>query len=232
MGAGLDADAAADASVRARLPGGRALVLVDAGDVFTHAARTFGAEFDDAFRTGFRAGAAGGALGLVHNRKSCGGIHVDRVELAGGNAVAAAEAAERATGIAGIERGFHLAGGVTVVLVGLRTDFAAAVAADHGDLGGLGLDLIAEDGRHLRHRVVAADRAEMAVQVGRLHGRLRERPAAGEAAAAAVGARHRLLDFVDARVFLYLELLRHEVEDQREQEAEHGDGRNGPDDGL
>ena len=68
----------------------------------------------------------------------------------------------------------------------------------------------------------------MVVQVGRLDRGIRKRPAAGETAAAAIGARHHLLDLIDPRIFLDPELLRDEEEDEGEQQTEAGEDSDGP----
>ena len=223
--AGLGADAAADAGGGAGLLGRGALVLVAAVDPYAHAARALGAELDQPLRAGLGAGAAGGALGLIDHRETRFRVHAQRAELAGVHAVAAAEAAESAGGVAAVEGGLHAAGGESAVGVDRRTVGAGAVAAYDGDHRCLLFDLVTEDGGYLGHGVVAADRTEVIVQVRGLHGRFCERPATGETAPAAVRAGHHLLHLVDARILDHLELFSHQVEDEGKHESDEGDNR-------
>ena len=232
MLAGLGAESAADAGRGAGLLGRGALVLVDAGHVHAHPARTLGAQLDDVLRAGLGASAAGGALLLVDDRKTRLRVHREGTELAGGHAVAAAQAAERAGGVSAVERGLDPAGLHAIVFVGTGTVGTGTVAADDGDLRGLLGHGEAEDGSHLLHHLVAAHRTVLVVQIGGFDRRIGEGAASGEAAAAAVGARHHLLHFVDPRIFLNPELARHPEEDEREQQAQDGQNRDGPDNSL
>ena len=230
--AGLGAEAAADAGIGAGLLRSRPLVLVDAGHVLAHAARALETKFDDVLGAGFGAGAAGGTLLLVHDGQARRGIHRQGAELARGHAVAATQAAESAARVAAVERGLDPAGLRAVVLIGTRTSLAAAVATDHRDLRGLRGHRKTENGSDLLHHLVAAHRAILIVQVRCFDRRIGESAASGEAAAAAVGARHHLLHFVNPRVLLDLELARHPEQDQRKQQAQDAQDRDGPDDCL
>ena len=66
----LRTDSASDAGSLASFPGYRALVLVHAGDIDTHSARSLVAQLDDTLRAGLHACSAGNALAFVHDRKS------------------------------------------------------------------------------------------------------------------------------------------------------------------
>ena len=169
MGTGLRAYSATDASVSAGLLDPGSLVLVDAGDIFPHTARSLLAKLDNSLWTGLRASAASGTFLLVHHRKSGLGIHRDRPELTSGHTVPATKATIRATGVTGIERRLHLAGKGAVVLTGSRSGGACAVTTDHSHHRGLLLDLVAEDLGNLLHRLVASDRTVVIVQIRRLH---------------------------------------------------------------
>ena len=68
----------------------------------------------------------------------------------------------------------------------------------------------------------------MVVQVGRFDRGIRKRTAAGEAAAAAVGAGHHLLDLIDPRILLDPELLRDEEEGEGKQQTEAGEDSDSP----
>ena len=70
----------------------------------------------------------------------------------------------------------------------------------------------------------------MIVQIRSLHGGIGESAATGEAAAAAVGARHHLLHLVDTRILLNLELLRQQEKQQGENQSKTGQNRYCPDD--
>ena len=232
VGAGLDADAAADARVAAGLAGRGSLVVVSALNHHAHAARTLVAEFDKMPRARLHACAACRTSGLVHNRKACDGIHAERAEAAGGNAVAAAKAAVGAQGVAAVKRSLYLAGFYAVVLVHHRAHLAGAVATQHSKLGSLFLDRVAEYGGHLFHHFVAAYGTEVPGEALVADGRGGEVVAARIAAAAAVGSRKSLFDLVDAGVLNHLELLRYEVQEQSQQQTQTRENHNGPDDSI
>ena len=228
--ADLGALAAAYAGGRTSLACDSALVLVDAGHIDPAPVARRSAHVAYLYHTlgaGLRAGAARRTFGLVHDGQPGSGIHGDSPELAGGHAVAAAYAAVGASGIAGIEGGFHLARYRAVVDVGAGTVLTASVATHDRHLGSLLLDLVAQYRGDLLHGLVAADRAELAVKVGRLHGSLGERTASGESASAAIRTRHHLLDLVYTRILLDLELLRHPEEHEREKYRKGGENHDG-----
>ena len=230
MRAGLRAYSAPDATDRAGLLDRRPLVLVDTRDKDPHSTRTLRPQLDDGLRASLDTGSAGGALLLIHDRKTCLGIHRQRAELAGGHTVSAAKAAERAAGVAGVESGLHLAGSRAVIFIGPRPGGAGSGAAHNRHHRSLFLDLVAKDGGHLLHCLVASDRAIVVVQIRSLHRSLRESVAAGETTTTAVSAWHDLLHLLDARILLNLEPLRDNVEGQRQQEAKPRDDCDGPDD--
>ena len=93
---------AADAAGRASLLHSWSLVLVHAGHVHPHSARSLGPQLDDGFRASLHTGTAGGTLLLVHDRKTGLGIHGQGSELTGSHTVPAAETSERAARVPGI----------------------------------------------------------------------------------------------------------------------------------
>ena len=220
--AGFGADAATYAGVGTGLLGNRALVLVHAAYKHPHAAGTFGPELDDALGAGLHAGAAGGALFLVHYRKTCGRIHGKGAKLADSHAVPATKASVRASSIPGIEGRFHLARCKSVIVIDGGTGVACAIASDHCNHGSLFLDLVAKDGSHFGHSLVAANGAIVVVQVRGLDGGLCKGSAAGKPATAAVGSGHGLFYIVNARILLYLEALGNKEKDQRKDQAQSG----------
>ena len=113
---------------------------------------------------------------------------MDRIELAGGLAVAFAQTAELAAGIAAVEAGHHLAGSIAVIHVGTGTAGQRAVAADDGHLRSGLLDGAAERLGDLGHYRITADRAEEAFHARSLHHILGEGVASCLSAAAAIGS--------------------------------------------
>ena len=102
-----------------------------AADVDAAVFLAFAAQLDDAARAGFGAGAAGGALvGVDHWHPV--GAHVDGVELAGGHAVAAAEASEGASALAGVDGILEGARAQAVVVGAALLAAVGGVAAHHG----------------------------------------------------------------------------------------------------
>lgn len=221
--ADLGALATSDAGGLAGLAGHGALVLVYAGYIDAAAVLWCGsgvADLDHVLRAGLGAGAASCALGGIHYGKSRGRVHRDGSELAGGHAVAAAEASERATGVPAVEGSLDLAGCIAVISIGLRTVLTCSVAAYDSHHRGFLLHLIAEDGRNFLHHFISSDRAVIVVKVRSLHRCIGKCTAAGESAASTIRTRHHLLHLVDARVLLDLELLRDEEEDEGQQQSE------------
>ena len=229
MGAGLNADSAADAGVCAGLLRCRALILITAKHRLAHAARALRTQLDKLLGTGLDAIAASHALALVQHRQAGGRIHAEGAELAGKHAVPATQAAEGAAGVAAIERGLHAATVIAVVEIGFGAHLASAVASKHRHLGSLLHHGKAENLRHLLHHLIAAYGAEMGAQVGRLHGRIGESVASGITAATAVRTRQSLLYLLDARILLHLESLRDEEEDHGKHQTEPSQDYDSPD---
>ena len=226
---GLGADSAAYAGGGAGLPGGRALVLVHAADVDTHAARSLGTKLYDVLRAGLHTGTASCTLLLIHHRQAGGRIHGESSELAGGDTVSTSETAVGAAGIPAVKGGLHLAGRSAIIGVDKRPVGARTIAPDDCEHRSLLLELIAEDSGHFLHHLIASDRTEMPVKIRRFYSSIREGTTSGKAAAAAIGARHHLFNLVNARIFLNLELLRHEEKHHGKQKSQTGKNHDCPD---
>ena len=230
VGTGFLAYAAADAGSAAGLLHGRALLLVAAGNIDPHSPRTFGPEFDQSLRTCFHTGAASGTLAFIERRESGFRIHLYRSEGAGCDTVTASQTAETAESISGIEGSLDLAGHDSVIFIDDRPVRASAGATEHRDHRRFLPDFVAEDGCDLFHGRVASDRAEDVIEVRCLYRRLGESVAAGKAATAAIGARHRLLDLPDTGILLNLEALGHKIQGHSKQQAQACDDCCGKDD--
>ena len=220
----LLAQAAADAGVGADAHGSLALVLIGAGHVDLLGHRDLR---DQMAGAGLGAGHAVGALVRVHHGGAVG-TDGHGAELAGGHAGAEAQTAElalqRTTG--------HLGGGQAV----LHTDVlitlggvGAAVAADKSHLPLTGGSLLAHDlcdgGSILRAgRGARIHRSRARQDGGGTAG------AAGEAAAAAVGAGQMAEDFLFPGVLLYLKDLGGYCQDEAEHGAEDSQHHNGSND--
>ena len=110
VGTCLLADSATDTCGSAGLLGSRALVLVRAGYEHPHSARSLRTKLDYVLWASLGAGAAGSTFFLVDDRKTGYRVHGEGTELTGSYAVSAAEAAECAGRIAGIETSLYAAG--------------------------------------------------------------------------------------------------------------------------
>ena len=100
---------AAYAGSLAGLAGSSTLVLVHAADKHTHVPAALVAKFDDVLRAGLHTSPACSTLLLVHDRKSCLGIHGDGTELTCSDTVTAAETSERTACVTAVESGLHTA---------------------------------------------------------------------------------------------------------------------------
>ena len=220
----LLAQAAADAGVGADAHGSLALVLVGAGHVDLLGHRDLR---DQMAGAGLGAGHAVGALVRVHHGGAVG-TDGHGAELAGGHAGAEAQTAElalqRTTGhLGGRQAVLH-----TDVLITLG-GVSAAVAADKSHLPLTGGSLLAHDlcdgGSILRAgRGARIHRSRARQDGGGTAG------AAGEAAAAAVGAGQMAEDFLFPGVLLYLKDLGGYCQDEAEHGAEDSQHHNGSND--
>ena len=232
MLAGLFADSAAYAGGRTGLLRDRALVFVYAGNVHAHAAGALGTKLDDALGTGGGTFAAGGTLGFVDHWKAGDGIHAQGSELAGRNAVAAAETAEQTAGVTSVQGRLDFAALLTLVGIDAGTGVAGAVAADDRHKRSGFAYLAPQDGGDLLHNLGAAHGAVVRVEVARLDGGVGEGTASGESAAAAIGAGKSFFNVVNPGVLLNLELPGHPEEHQGQQKAENRKNHDGPDDSV
>lgn len=153
---------------------------------------------------------------------------MDGIIPADGNAVATAQTAVRASCVSAVAGSLDTAGLQTVELIDLRTVLTGAVAAYHSHLWCLLDSRTAQDCRHLLHCLIAADRAEVRVEIAGLDTGIGESTAAGETASSAVCTRHHLLDLVDPRIFLDLEFLSNEIQYRGENHSQKGDHQHGP----
>ena len=104
---------------------------------------------------------------------------------------------------------------------------AASVAAEHRDFGRGDLGGLTHDFRHLGGHTVAAGRTDNAFGAAGLDDGFSKGVAAGKAAAAAVGAGQGFRDNFNSRVFLHLEFLGDEIEDNSGQNADDAKNENG-----
>lgn len=221
--ADLLALAAADAGSGAGLAGHGSLVLAHAGHIYAAVLRSLVAQFDDTLGAGSYTGTAGSTFFLVHLRDKGLGVDLYGSERTGTLTVPSSQAAETATCVTRIKRADDAAGDRAVVLIDTHSVLTCAVAPYHGHHRSLLLGLHTHRGRHLLHDGIAANGTELAVKRAGLHTCLGKGPAAGKAAASAVGSGHRGLDNIDERVLLHVEFLGDEKEHHREQQAQYAE---------
>ena len=178
-------------------------------------------QFKKHLRALLHACSAGRTFLLVHDRQSRFRVHMQRIEIADGHAVALAEAAERTSRFTGIERRLHGTRRRTVIdtvprPVGLRT-----VAAQYGHHRFPFRRRLPEEIGDTLHGLRTAHRAEQSGHIVHTDRSRGESTATGITAAAAVGPRQHLFDIVDTRVLIHLELLRHEIQYQCAEYTQH-----------
>ena len=221
VGADLKALAATDTCRLALLHGHSALLLVRAGDIDPHAARTFVAQLDNLTGASLDTRTATDAHILDDLGQTCLEIHLHGTVGTSLNTVAASEASVGAGALAGAERCEHRTRGGTLETGQRGAQVACAVTLDDGYLrfclGGGQADNLTDLFHYGTTRRGARQRVERCgVDTGH-----RKVAASAASASAAVRAGQQGLDLVNAGVFVDMELLGHDVEYSRADDADN-----------
>ena len=129
MSTGLGAYSTTDAGGSASFLGGRALVLIAAGNIHSHTARAFQPKLNQRLGASLCTGPASGTFLLIDYGKTGNGIHRESPELTRGHAVSASETSEGASGIAAVEGCFQLARRIALIVVDFGQRTTATIGA-------------------------------------------------------------------------------------------------------
>ena len=220
---GLLALAAADTSACTCLTGNSTLVLVDTANPDTLDGRSLGsillADLEYELRTSLGTSATSYTLVLVDLWQTSHGVHVDGIEGTSLDAIAQTQAAECATSLACEGSSSYCARLGAIVVGNLRTALQVAIATYYSELWLGSSCLDTQYTGDAGHAICATYRAEQATQrvagILLLDASISHTMTTREAATTAVSAWQQLLYLTHSRIFENIELLGHEIKDQR-----------------